>query len=345
MTDKETLILGIETSCDETAASVVADGHRVLSNVIASSADVHRKFGGVVPELASRQHLDDILPVVDKALTDAGVSLGDLAAIGVTYGPGLIGSLLVGVATAKALAISADKPLVKVHHLAGHIAANYIANPKLKPPFLALVISGAHSHIVKVTDYRNFSILARTRDDAPGEAFDKIARQIGLGYPGGPLIDRIAQQGNSDYLQLPRIKFAGNYDFSFSGLKTATLNHINQLRSKHQDLPLADIAASFQTAVVDTLIDHFREVIVATGCRQIAIAGGVSANSYLRKAARQLADELDLELTIPELCYCTDNAAMIAAQAYYHYLVRDFADSSLNAYACLELGTAPAIDR
>ncbi len=337
LTNQPVLILGIESSCDETAASVVKNGTEVLSYVIASSASIHRQFGGVVPEIASRQHVQYILPVINQALADAGIDLSDIDAIAVTQGPGLIGSLLVGVTAAKTLAFCANKPLLAIHHLAGHIAANYLTENAIKPPYLALIVSGAHSHIVEVVDYTHFRILARTRDDAPGEAFDKIAREMGIGYPGGPIVDQLAKNGNENYLALPHTKFSESFDYSFSGIKTATLNHLNKLRMQGQTIPIEDICASFQKAVCDTLLEHFFQALQATGYQKAVIAGGVSANSYLRTHAVQECQKLGYELSIPPLAFCTDNAAMIAAQGYHAYCAKNFADTSFNPMATMSL--------
>ncbi len=339
------LILGIESSCDETAAAVVADGRTILSNVIASQADFHQQFGGVVPEIASRMHVEAILPVIDQALQQAGVGLGDLSAIAVTHGPGLVGALLVGLSAAKGLAAVTGKPLVGVHHIVGHIAANYLADPEWEPPYLCLVVSGAHSHLVHVEDYQRFRILARTRDDAAGEAFDKIARALGLGYPGGPLLDRAARGGQPHALNLPRTRMADSLDFSFSGLKTAALNQLNSLRQQAerqgltwQDLlPLADFAASFQQAIVDVLVDHTLEAAGRYDIRRIAVAGGVSANSCLRATLEQRTRQAGLAFTQPPLILCTDNAAMIAAAGYYAWRNGQQDDLSLNAVPSLEI--------
>ncbi len=341
----EKLVLGIESSCDETAAAVVAGGRAILSNVIWSQADVHSQYGGVVPEIASRQHVGAILPVVDQALREAGVTLPDIDAIAVTAGPGLVGALLVGVSAAKGLAEASSKPLVAVHHIAGHIAANYLADQTLEPPFLCLVVSGGHSHLVLVKEDGQFRTIARTRDDAAGEAFDKIARALGLGYPGGPLLDRASEGGRPDAFSFPRTRFPDSLDFSFSGLKTAALNQLNQIaqaRSRDQaaltaEFPLADFAASFQMAVAEVLVDHTREAARELGIRKIAMAGGVAANRTLRRRMQGMADEEGLRLTIPPTVLCTDNAAMIAAQGYRELLAGRLADRSLNARSSLDL--------
>ncbi len=343
--NREVLILGIESSCDETAAAVVASGRFIRSNIIASQADLHSRYGGVVPEIASRQHVGSVLPVIDEALSKAEVTLAEIDAIAVTSGPGLVGALLVGLSTAKGLAEVTGKPLVAVHHIAGHIAANYLADPKLEPPFLCLVVSGGHSHLVMVKPDGSFETMARTRDDAAGEAFDKIARALGLGYPGGPLLEKAAVGGRSDAFSFPQTRFPDSLDFSFSGLKTAALNQLNQLRQQaasdgsdfEQSFCLADFTASFQQAIADTLVEHTRAAALETGVHRLAIAGGVAANGALRSAMTKMAAEEDLELTIPPLILCTDNAAMIAAAGYRDYLAGRFADRSLNARSSLSL--------
>lgn len=339
------LILGIESSCDETAAAVVADGRQILSNVIASQADFHQQFGGVVPEIASRMHVEAILPVIDQALSEADVKLSDIDAIAVTYGPGLVGALLVGLSAAKGLAMAANKPLVGVQHIAGHIAANYLADPMLEPPFLCLVVSGAHSHLVIVRDYNEFEVIARTRDDAAGEAFDKLARATGLGYPGGPLMDKAATGGRIDAFSLPRTHFQDSLDFSFSGLKTAALNQLNQLKQQadregrgwQEIISLQDFAATYQHAIVDVLVQHTMKAAEELQIKRIVMAGGVSANSALRALMKKEADERGLILSFPPLILCTDNAAMIAAAGYYRWCTGEASRMDLNAFASLEL--------
>jgi N6-L-threonylcarbamoyladenine synthase len=340
------LILGIESSCDETAAAVVADGRIILSNVIASQADLHSRYGGVVPEIASRMHVEAILPVIDQALSDAGVKLADLAAIAVTRGPGLVGALLVGLSAAKGLALVTGKPLIGVHHIEGHMAANYLADPELEPPFLCLVASGAHSHLVLVKGYQDNRILARTRDDAAGEAFDKIARALGLGYPGGPLLDRAAAGGSTDAFRLPQTDFPDSLDFSFSGLKTAALNQLCRLQQQAarqqvtwQDiLPLSDFAATYQQAIVNVLVDHTFQALERFGLDHLALAGGVAANSCLRRCMAERAARTGAKLTCPPLILCTDNAAMIAAAGFFAYQSGRRDELSINAVASLELG-------
>lgn len=332
------LILGIESSCDETAAAVVKNGREVLSNVINTQIDLHKKYGGVVPEIASRKHIESINPVIDEALFNAGVKIDDIDAIAVTYGPGLIGALLVGVSTAKAYAYAAKKPLVPVHHIKGHIMANFIAHPDLEPPFVCLVASGGHSHIVEVKDYMHLEVLGRTRDDAAGEAFDKIARVIGLGYPGGPLIDKLAKEGNPKAIKFPRVRMENNsLDFSFSGVKTAVINYLHKAEQNHEEINKADVAASFQDAVTDALCEHTTEAAKKCGANIIALAGGVASNSDLRRKMTAAAGELGIKVVYPEPVLCTDNAAMIACAGYYNYINGERADLSLNAVATLPL--------
>ena len=336
---KDTLILAIESSCDETAASVVKNGREVLSNVISSQIALHTQFGGVVPEIASRKHIEKINQVVTQALEDAGVTLTDVDAIGVTYGPGLVGALLVGVAEAKAIAFAAKKPLVGVHHIEGHVSANYIENPDLEPPFLCAIVSGGHTHLVIVKDYGQFEILGRTRDDAAGEAFDKVARAIGLGYPGGPKIDKLAKEGNPDAIEFPRAKIGENpYDFSFSGVKSAVLNYLNGAKMKGEEVNRADIAASFQKAVVDVLVEHTMQAAADFGMKKVAIAGGVASNGALRTAMEKACTERGYKFYRPSPIFCTDNAAMIGVAAYYEYIRGTRHSWDLNAVPNLKLG-------
>lgn len=317
---ENTLILAIESSCDETAAAVVRNGREVLSNVIYSQIALHTRYGGVVPEIASRKHIEKINQVIRQALEEAGVTLGDLSAVAVTCGPGLVGALLVGVAEAKAVSFATGLPLIGVHHISGHISANYIEHRELEPPFVCLVASGGHSHLVVVKDYGEYEIIGRTRDDAAGEAFDKVARAIGLGYPGGPKIDQLSKEGNPDAIPFPRAKVAENeYDFSFSGLKSAVLNYLNSCRMKGEEINRADVAASFQKAVIDVLVEHSIHAVEAFGYRRFAIAGGVAANSSLRAAFEQRCAEKRIEFFHPSPVYCTDNAAMIGTAGYYEY--------------------------
>lgn len=334
----DVLILGIESSCDETAAAVVKNGRGMLSNVINSQIDIHKKYGGVVPEIASRYHIGAINTVIDEALKDANVTLSDITAIAVTYGPGLVGALLVGVSTAKALAYAAKKPLVNVHHIKGHICANLIAHPELEPPFICLVASGGHSHIVYAKDYMDYEIMGMTRDDAAGEAFDKIARILGLGYPGGPKIDALAKEGDPRAVEFPRVKMAGDsLDFSFSGVKTAVINHVHNLEQKGGDYNRADIAASFQNAVTDALCEHTLEAARRKGSDKIVLAGGVASNSALRAKMTELAANEGKTVLYPPPVLCTDNAAMIAAAGYYEYISGTRADMRLNAEPSLPL--------
>lgn len=336
---EDTLILAIESSCDETAAAVVRNGREVLSNVISSQIDLHTLYGGVVPEIASRKHIERINQVIEEALSTAGVSLAQTDAVAVTYGPGLVGALLVGVAEAKAIAYAAGKPLVGVHHIEGHIAANFIEHPELEPPFLSLVVSGGHTHLVRVEDYGVFTILGRTRDDAAGEAFDKVARAIGLGYPGGPKIDRVAREGDPEAIAFPRTHIEdAPYDFSFSGLKSAVLNYINGCQMKGQEYRQADIAASFQKAVTDVLVGNAMRAVEEYHADRFAIAGGVAANSALRQAMKEACEERGVKLYYPSPVYCTDNAAMIGVAGYYEYQKGVRHGLDLNAIPNLRLG-------
>lgn len=339
METKDVKILAIESSCDETAAAVVVNGRDLRSNVISSQIDLHTLYGGVVPEIASRKHIEKINQVIESALQEADMTLEEIDAIAVTYGPGLVGALLVGVAEAKALAYAANKPLVPVHHIEGHISANYIENPELKPPFLCLVVSGGHTHLVKVTDYGQYEILGRTRDDAAGEAFDKVARAIGLGYPGGPKIEKVSKEGNPKAIDFPRAKLGdGVYDFSFSGLKSAVLNYLNGCKMKGEEIVPADVAASFQQAVTDVLVENARLAIKEYGLERFAIAGGVASNGTIRNAMKSMCEEMGVEFYHPSPILCTDNAAMIGAAAYYDYLNGKRAGLDLNAVPNLKLG-------
>ncbi|MBQ8982643.1 MAG: tRNA (adenosine(37)-N6)-threonylcarbamoyltransferase complex transferase subunit TsaD [Lachnospiraceae bacterium] len=336
---EEIKILAIESSCDETAAAVVVNGRDVRSNIISSQINLHTLYGGVVPEIASRKHVENINYVIQEALDQASVSLDDLDAIAVTYGPGLVGALLVGVAEAKAIAYAKGLPLIGVHHIEGHISANYIENKDLEPPYICLVVSGGHSHLVKVTDYGEYEILGRTRDDAAGEAFDKVARAIGLGYPGGPKIDKVAKEGNPDAVDFPRASIADNqYDFSFSGLKSAVLNYLNQCEMKGITYNQADVAASFQKAVVDVLTDHAMMAIDESGMDKLAIAGGVASNSALRRSIQEACERKGISFYSPSPILCTDNAAMIGAAAYYEYQKGVRHGWDLNAIPNLKLG-------
>lgn len=331
------LTLGIETSCDETAVSVVAEGREILSNIISSQISIHTEFGGVVPEIASRRHLENINGVIEAALRDAGVTVHDIDLIGVTCGPGLVGALLVGVAAAKSIAFTCDIPLVGVNHMHGHIAANYLEHPELEPPFMALVVSGGHTNIVNVTDYNRCETLGGTRDDAAGEAFDKVARVIGLGYPGGPKIDRAAIEGDPEAVYFKRVYLEpGSYDFSFSGLKTQALNYINSERQAGRELNVNDIAAGFQEAVVEVIADKAVRAAVEFGQDRIVMAGGVASNSRLRELMAVKGAEHGVEILRPSPILCTDNGAMIAAAAYYAYRAGERAGFDLDAYPALE---------
>lgn len=331
-------ILAIESSCDETAAAVVENGTNVLSNVINTQIELHKIYGGVVPEIASRKHIDNITTVVEKALTDSGVEKEEIDAIAVTYGPGLVGALLVGVSYAKAFSFALNKPLVPVHHIKGHIAANYIETPELKPPFICLVASGGHSHIVYVKDYCEYEVLARTKDDAAGEAFDKVSRVLGFGYPGGPAIQKAAESGNPSAINFPRVNMGKNgFDFSFSGVKTAVLNYINSAEQKGEEINKFDVAASFQEAVIDVLSSHLIECAKLCGVEKIALAGGVAANIPLRERVSAKAKVEGMDFYFPRLELCTDNAAMIGCAAFYEYENGVTADMSLNAVPNLML--------
>ena len=336
--DKDITILAIETSCDETSAAVVKNGRIILSNVISSQIDIHKKFGGVVPEVASRKHLESISWVIDEALSEACTSQKDVDAVAVTCGPGLVGALLIGLSTAKAIAYSCNLPFIGINHIEGHIAANYIENKELEPPFTCLVASGGHSHIVNVIDYNKYEILGRTRDDAAGEAFDKIARALGLGYPGGPLIDKLATSGNRDAISFPRAFLEeGSYDFSFSGLKSAALNYLNSKKMRDEEINTADIAASFQEAVVDVLSAKLVKAALDKKSKYAVLAGGVAANSRLRELLRQRGEQAGLKVLYPSPILCTDNAAMIGCAAYYRYVSGTRSDFTLNAMPNLAL--------
>lgn len=335
---KDVLILSIETSCDETACAVTRNGREVLSDTVFSQIDLHRRYGGVVPEIASRNHLEKISTVVDEALEEAGVNLEDLDAIAVTNGPGLVGALLVGVSYAKGLAYALKKPLVPVHHIEGHIAANYLTDPRLEPPFLCLVVSGGHSHLIHVQDHTTFVVLGRTRDDAVGEAYDKVARTLGLPYPGGPELDMLAKQGDRKKVRFTRTWLEkDSLDFSFSGIKSGVLNHLNSLAMKGEVFHAADVAAGFQEAVVEVLVTKTLEAAKRTGMNTVALAGGVAANSRLREALQEACTDQGLILKIPEFRYCTDNAAMIGCAGYYRYLAGDRAGLDLNAIPNLQI--------
>lgn len=337
--DEVSYVLGIETSCDETSAAVVKNGREVLSNVISSQIDLHKEYGGVVPEIASRRHVELIIPVVDKAIAEAGITREEISAIAVTFGPGLVGALLVGVSVAKALAFSLKVPLVPVHHIEGHIAANYIADKYLEPHFVCLVVSGGHSHIVKVIDYDKFEILGKTRDDAAGEAFDKVARVLELGYPGGPIIDKLSKQADAFAINFPKTSFGkGIYDFSFSGIKTAVINYNNTCKNRKEEVNVENVCASFQRAVVDVLVKNTIDATLNSGLKKVAIAGGVAANSALRDDFLKATKENSLEFYHPSIVLCTDNAAMIACSGYYNYQRGHIASMDLNAIPNIKIG-------
>lgn len=326
------LTLAIETSCDETSVAVMRNGRDILSNTISSQIDIHKKFGGVVPEVASRKHLESINKIIDTSLKEAGFTLDEIDNIGVTYGPGLVGALLVGLSAAKAIAFALDKPLVPVNHIEGHIFANFIAHKDLEPPFTCLVVSGGHTHLAYVKDYGDYELLGRTRDDAAGEAFDKIARALGLGYPGGPIIDDLAKTGDPEAVKFPRAFLEeGSYDFSFSGLKSAVLNYVNSAKQKDMEIDLNDVAASFQKAVVDVLVEKTIKAAKEKNTNIIAIAGGVASNEGLRNALEERCKLEDISLKYPPRILCTDNAAMIGCVAYYNFKRGKLADLDLNA--------------
>lgn len=336
---KQTKILAIESSCDETAAAVIANGREILSNIVYTQMELHKKFGGVVPEVASRMHMESIDIVIDKALKEAGMTFEEVDAIGVTHGPGLVGALLVGLSSAKALSYALDKPLVGVNHIEGHICANYIAHKDLKPPFVCLVVSGGHTHLVEVKGYTEYEILGRTRDDASGEAFDKIARALGLGYPGGPLIDALAKKGKETAIDFPRaLKDDESYDFSFSGIKSSVLNYLNAKRMKKEEIVVEDVCASFQYAVSDVLTHKAVKAAKDKGYDKIIMAGGVAANSRIREMMQKRASKEGIEVKYPPLELCTDNAAMIGSSAYYNFVSGRISDLSLNAKSNLKIG-------
>ena len=335
---KDVITLAIESSCDETSASILKNGRDVLSNIISTQIETHKKFGGVVPEVASRKHIENIDEVVQEALDTANMGFKDIDHIAVTYGPGMAGALLVGLSHAKALAYTLDIPLVGVNHIEGHVSANYIAHKDLKPPFITLIVSGGHTHLVEVKDYGVYEILGRTRDDASGEAFDKIARAMGLGYPGGPIIDKLAKQGNKHSIEFPRANMDEEYDFSFSGLKSAVLNYLNAKKMKNEEIIVEDVAASFQEAVVEVLSTKAVKAAIDKNYKIIALAGGVACNSALREKITEMAKERGIEVKYPPVVLCTDNAAMIGCAGYYNYINGRRDDLSLNAVPGLKIG-------
>lgn len=324
------LTLGIETSCDETSCSVLRNGREVLSNVIASQIDIHKEYGGVVPEIASRKHIENINIIIQEALDEAGVQFEDIDIVGVTQGPGLVGALLIGIASAKAIAYALDIPLIGVNHMEGHVCANYISNPELEPPFICLVVSGGHTYLLEVKGWTEYNLIGRTRDDAAGEAFDKVARSVGLPYPGGPHIDRLAKEGNKEALDFPRAMLEkDSYDFSFSGLKTSVLNYLNQMRQKDEEIKIEDLAASFQESVVEVLVKKTIRLAKEKGYEKIVLAGGVASNSRLRELMIEEANKIDRKVYYPSGVLCTDNAAMIASAAYYNYQAGQKSDLGL----------------
>ena len=338
MEKKDIYILGIESSCDETAAAVVKNGREVLSNIISSQVPIHGKFGGVVPEIASRKHIENVLPVIDEALQQAKVDIKEIDGIAVTYGPGLVGALLVGLSAGKALAFALDKPLLGVNHLEGHVFANFLVDEELEPPFMALVVSGGHTALMKVKDYNNFELLGQTRDDAAGEAFDKIARVMGLQYPGGPEIELLAKGGNPTAIDFPRALLDKSYDFSFSGLKSSVINYLHTEKQSGREVNRADVAASFQAAIVDVLVKKSVHAMEASGLKKIVLAGGVSANKTLQAELGAAVEAIGVKLVHPKPVLCTDNAVMIACRGYYKFLNNEFSSMDLNADPALKLG-------
>lgn len=335
---KDIYILGIETSCDETAVAIVKNGRDIVRNIVASQIDIHKKFGGVVPEVASRNHVVDINNVILECMNGTEITWNDISGIAVTYGPGLVGALLVGLSAAKGLSIATGIPLIGVNHIEGHIAANYIAHKELEPPFVSLIVSGGHSHIVEVNSFNQFKILGKTVDDAVGEAYDKVARVLGLGYPGGPKIDNLSKEGKNIYSYPKAFYHDDNYDFSFSGIKSAVLNHINSLKMKNEEIVVEDIAASFQNTVVDVLCNKAIKAALNSQSKKLVVCGGVSANSGLREELEKRCKENNISFYYPPLNLCTDNGAMIAACGYYSYLRKEFSDYSLNAKPNLKIG-------
>lgn len=335
MTELNSVIMAIESSCDETACAIIKNGHEICANVVSTQIKIHEKFGGVVPEVASRKHLEYIDIVIEEALSESGYTFDELDAVAVTMGPGLIGALLVGLSTAKGLAYAINKPLIGVHHIEGHIYANFLAHQDITLPCICLVVSGGHTNIVKISEHGSYQILGQTVDDAAGEAFDKVARAIGLGYPGGPKIDKLAKEGNPKAIQFPRAKLDQPLNFSFSGLKSAVLNYLNQAEMKQEAINRADVAASFQDSVVDVLCDHTMKAMEETGITTLLLAGGVSANSRLRERIDELCEKNGYKLYYPPLSLCTDNAAMIGAAAAYKYARNEFSGYNLNAVAQL----------
>lgn len=344
MTESEKILtLGIESSCDETAAAVLRGGREILSNIISTQIPVHRKYGGVVPEIASRRHIVNVMPVIDEALKQSGIALAEINQIAVTYGPGLVGALLVGVSATKALSFAQNIPLIGVNHLEGHIFANFLSHKDLTPPFMALVVSGGHTALIHVRGYNHFTLMGQTRDDAAGEAFDKVARVMGLPYPGGPEIDRLAAKGDEDAIDFPRaLRDKGNYEFSFSGLKSAVLNYLNEMKMKHIEVNQADVAASFQKAVIEVLVQKSLEALTEAKLNALALAGGVAANSALERRLREETEAHGIRFYFPSKILCTDNAAMIACRGYYKSRMGLFSDLRLNAVPGLSLADIEA---
>lgn len=337
--DKDIITLAIETSCDETSCALIKNGREVISNIISSQIEVHKKFGGVVPEIASRKHVENINIIIQQALDEGNMKFEDIDIVGVTQGPGLVGALLVGVSSAKAISYALDIPLIGVNHIEGHICANYIEHKDLKPPFTCLIVSGGHSYLVQAKDYTEYEMVGRTRDDAAGEAFDKVARSLGLSYPGGPIIDELSTKGNKDAIKFPRVYLEkDSYDFSFSGLKTAVLNYLNQKRQKGEEIIVEDVAASFQQAVIEVLVEKTIKLAKERRSEIITMAGGVAANEGLRNLMNKRGREEGIKILYPSKILCTDNAAMIGSAAYYNYREGNIADLSLNVRPNLELG-------
>ena len=335
---KDIITLAIETSCDETSVAVMKNGREILSNMISSQIDIHRKFGGVVPEVASRKHIENINIIIQEALDEANITFNDIDIVGVTQGPGLVGALLVGISSAKAIAYALNKPLVGVNHIEGHICANYIEYKDLKPPFICLVVSGGHTYLVYVKDYAEYELYGRTRDDAAGEAFDKVARALGLPYPGGPVIDKLSKEGNAAAIDFPRVYLEqDSYDFSFSGLKTAVLNYLNERRQKGEEIVVEDVAASFQQAVIEVLVDKSIRLAKEKATDKIAIAGGVAANEGLRSLMEKRGKEENIQILYPSKILCTDNAAMIGSAAYFNYMKGNISGLDLSVAPNLEL--------
>lgn len=338
MKNKSIITLAIETSCDETSCAVLRGGREVLSNIISSQIDIHKKFGGVVPEVASRKHIENVNIIVQQALDDARVNFEDIDLVGVTRGPGLVGALLVGISTAKSIAYALNKPIIGVNHIEGHVCANYIDHKDLEPPFTCLIVSGGHSYLAYANDYTEYELFGRTRDDAAGEAFDKVGRALGLSYPGGPLIDKLSQKGNPEAVDFPRVYLEKNsYDFSFSGLKTSVLNYLNQMKQKDKNIIVEDVAASFQQAVIEVLVDKTIRLAKEKKSEKIVMAGGVAANQGLRKMMKDRGEKEKIEILYPSNVLCTDNAAMIGSAAYFNYIKGNYSQLDMNVVPNLEL--------